>query len=132
MFRLWVALIVFSQTGLAGRFADALIGLILEPGPDGGGWPRFLAQKGYHVALFGGLGALLALRGRKLSWTETACWLVGFSVFAEFLQIFSPNRSPSPWDALLNVVAATSGYFAFSGRAGAQDSRQRSSVHRPG
>ena len=131
-FRLWAALILFSQTGLAGQIADALVRLILEPGRDGGVWPHFLAQKAYHVVLFGGLGALLALRARKASRVEAASWLIGFSVFAESLQVLSPNRGPSPWDALLNIAAAAVAYFAFSARGGVPDSGQRSSAHRPG
>ena len=127
-FRLWAGLILFSQTGLAGRLADALIGLVLEPGPDGGGWLRFVAQKGYHVALFGGLGALLGLRRKAASRVEVVAWCVGFSCFAESLQVFAPNRHPSPWDALLNVTAALGAYYAVSARAGGRGSRRESSA----
>ena len=130
MLRLWVGLILFSQTGLAGRLADAFIGLFLEPGPEASGWIHFLAQKGYHVLLFGGMGALLALRTKPASRVEMLAWCVGFSCFAESLQVFAPNRHPSPWDALLNVTAALGAYALIRARAGGRGSRRGSSQHR--
>ena len=121
-----MALILFSQTGLAGLLVDAVIALALDPGPDGGGWPRFLAQKTYHVMLFGGLGALLALRRPKPSRLEIAGWLIGFSTTAEILQLFWPNRNANLWDASLNIAAAVGFYAIFSAREGARGFRPES------
>lgn len=122
IFRLWVVLILFSQTALAGRLADAFMRLFLEPGPAVESWMRFVTQKAYHVLLFGGMGALLALRSKPAGRWEIFAWCVGFSAFAESLQAFSPNRHPSPWDALLNITAALA-FYQLSARASGRGSR---------
>ncbi|MEZ5360762.1 MAG: hypothetical protein R2748_00065 [Bryobacterales bacterium] len=57
IFRLWVALVLFSQTALASRLADAFMGLFLAPGPAVDSWMRFVTQKTYHVLLFSSMGA---------------------------------------------------------------------------
>jgi hypothetical protein len=125
LFWLWVGLILFSQTALAGQWADAFIGLFLTPGPARASWLRFAAQKSYHVVLFGGMGALLALRTNSASKAEKLAWCVGFSIFAESLQTLASNRNASPWDALLNITAAL-GLYSLTARAGAPGSRQKS------
>jgi hypothetical protein len=125
VFWLWVGLILFSQTALAGRLADALVALFTPSGPAAGGWPRVLAQKAYHVVLFGGMGALLALRTKRASQAERIGWCAGFSAFAESLQILAANRHASPWDALLNIAAAFT-LHGLAGRATASGSRPES------
>ena len=72
--------------------------------------------------MFGGMGALLALRSKPAGRWEIFAWCVGFSAFAESLQAFSPNRHPSPWDALLNITAALA-FYQLSARASGRGSR---------
>ena len=130
IFRLWIGLVLFSQTDLAGRLADAFAGLFLEPGPARDSWMRFVAQKGYHVVLFGGLGALLALRSKRPSKAEVVGWCVGFGALAESLQMLASNRHSSPWDALLNAAAALAAY-ALTARAAGPSSRPGSGAPPP-
>jgi hypothetical protein len=131
LFRLWIGLILFSQTALAGRLADSFFSLFVEPGPPSAEWLHFLAQKSYHVLLFGGMGALLALRTKLASKAEVVAWCVGFGCFAESLQLLAPNRSPSPWDAMLNITASLGFYALASAQAGGRDSRRRSAAPPP-
>ena len=121
---------MFSQTELAGRLVDALLGLFFEPSAVSGGWLRFAAQKVYHVLLFGGMGALLALRTKPASTLEVIAWCVGFSALAETMQTLAPNRHASIWDALLNMTSAL-GAYALTGRASAPDSRRGFFAPRP-
>ena len=88
----------------------------------------FAAQKGYHVLLFGGMGALLALRPARPAAGEVLAWCVGFSAAAEALQMLAPNRSPEARDAVLNVAAAL-GAYALTARAAGRGSRPESPAH---
>lgn len=96
------------------------MGLFLEPAPAVDSWMRFAVQKAYHVVLFGGMGALLALRSKPARRLEVIGWCIGFSILAESLQLLSANRHSSPWDALLNVASAL-GFFWLTARAGGRD-----------
>lgn len=143
---MWVGWIVFSQTGLAGGLADWVFALFFEPKPGPVDWTHFVAQKGYHVLLFGVFGLLAGLRylggvppvctggsvapGAKTVLWRAVAWCVGLSVFAESLQLLSANRSPLPWDALLNIVSALGAYW-LTARAAAPGSRPGSSAPSP-
>ena len=110
-FRLWVVFIVFSQSGLAGRLADQLVLWLFGPSPDEGDeLLRQIMQKGYHVMLFSGLGALLGWSTTRRSHLEILAWCVGFSAASEALQMLSAGRHPAWSDALLNVVSALLGW----------------------
>ena len=110
--RLWIVVIVFSQTGLAGALADALVLWLFGGRPEGGEeWLRLLMQKGYHVGLFGVAGLLIGLgepARRGPAW-HGLLWCVGLSVFGETLQLLAPARSPQFSDAALNVISALVG-----------------------
>ncbi len=119
--------ILFSQTALAGTLADSFFALLFAPDPGPVDWKHFIAQKGYHVLLFGFFGVLLGVRGAGVASARRAvAWCVGLGVFAECLQFLGANRHPSPWDALLNVVSALIAY-RLTVRAAATDSRPKSS-----
>lgn len=110
VFRAWLAFVVFSQTGLAGRLADGVALWLFGPQPEG---PeevlRYLMQKGYHVGLFFVLG-FLARSTAARSMLEMVLWTVVFSAASEALQFLAPSRSPQWSDALLNVAAALIGW----------------------
>lgn len=113
--RLWVALVLFSQTTWAGGIATVISTWLFGPGPAPVGSPPFLLQKAYHVFLFGTYGWLLARSGppRSTPWALTLA--VGLSVFAESLQLLAPNRHPQVADAILNIAAATLFWAAAAG-----------------
>ena len=108
---IWLAFVVFSQTGLAGRMADAVALWLFGPRPEG---PeellRYLLQKGYHVGLFGVLGYLAAATGKR-GVKQMLFWTVVFSAASEALQFLAPARSPQISDAILNVAAALAGWW---------------------
>lgn|GEM_PF-2090350 len=110
LFRGWLAFVVFSQTGLAGRLADGVALWLFGPQPEG---PeellRYLMQKGYHVGLFSVLGFLARSTGNR-SMVEMVVWTVGFSAASESLQFLAPSRSPQWSDALINVISGLGGW----------------------
>lgn len=110
LFRGWIAFVVFSQTGWAGRLADGVALWLFGPQPEG---PeellRYFMQKGYHVGLFSVLGFLARATGNR-SVGELFAWAVGFSAASESLQFLAPSRSPQWTDALINVAAGLAGW----------------------
>lgn len=102
--------VLFSQSGLAGRTADAFVLWLFGPQPDSGEeFLRRILQKGYHVGLFSVLGLLTALPPGRRGRVETLAWCIGFSSLSEALQFLSPGRHPAWTDALLNVASALVG-----------------------
>lgn len=102
---LWLAVIALSQTDWAGEAANWLASLVLDSGPEGLGWTRYLAQKGYHVFIFSIFALLLTLPRGYRDWRTRLTLSVTIGVLAEWLQTLSAGRNPAASDAVLNVAA---------------------------
>ncbi len=105
--RIWTALILFSQTTWAGQIAGMVATALFGPGPADIGSPPYLLQKGYHCLLFGVFGWLLAQTGKPRGPAIALAIAVGFSIFAEMLQLWAPGRHPQWSDAVINIVSST-------------------------
>lgn len=101
----WLGVILLSQTAWAGEAANWLASLVLGSGPEGFGWSRLLAQKGYHVFIFATFALLLTLPRGYRDWRTCLALCVGIGVVAEALQTLAVGRNPTPYDAALNVLA---------------------------
>lgn len=115
---LWIAIILFSSTSLAGRLSDNAFLSVAAMFPD---WVRqdhavledvyFTAEKTFHFSLFFVLGMLLwnTISGssRRFIRVVLAGLVVGIS--SEALQMFFPARDPTIRDIFINVLGAAAG-----------------------
>jgi len=117
----WLGVIFFSSTDVAGRWADALYAALFGAGGGGdAGWGYLAAQKGFHVGLFGlfGLFGFWWARHSRLAklnvWAApAACLAAGLA--SEGVQMLFATRSPQWGDVALN--AASGGVVALWVRA---------------
>ena len=105
---LWIGIVLFSSTSLAGEWANAAYREIISRTA----LPYFLAEKGFHVLLFGILGLVLSrmFRGSLLgspSFVLLIALAVGVS--SEALQAFFPGRDPALRDVIINLCGAILG-----------------------
>ena len=117
----WIGLILFSSTGIAGRWANAIYAMLSSHSGLGDGIAMLLFQKGYHVFLFAVLGGLLVSASSRLPALPRAilwCFVIG--ALSEALQLAFEGRGPSLADVLLNGASGSLGGWiwlrAFSGR----------------
>jgi VanZ family protein len=107
----WIGLILFSSTGIAGRWANALYALLSLRSGLGGGVTLLLFQKAYHVFLFAVLGGLLvsAASSRLPAWSRAILWSFVIGALSEALQLAFDGRGPSFADVLLNGASGAAG-----------------------
>jgi VanZ family protein len=106
----WIALIFFSSTGVAGRWANALYAILSSRSGLGEGMAMFLFQKAYHVFLFAVLGGLLiSSAARPPAFSRVILWSFLIGALSEALQLGFANRGPSFRDVLLNGVSGSAG-----------------------
>ncbi len=111
----WIALILFSSTGVAGRWAHLLYAALSSRVGLGQGVTMFLFQKGYHVFLFAVLGGLLAsgTSSRPQAFSRVVLWSFAIGALSEALQLLFANRGPSWHDVFLNGVSGSAGGWAW-------------------
>ena len=108
----WIGVIFFSSTSLASRWCEEsfnAVSALLFGGLHSQTFSynllHLLADKGFHVALFLVLAALLwrAIPGAR--WKSATILLVGLLIgsCSEFLQRFFPGRDPAVRDVLINL-----------------------------
>lgn len=114
---LWIGVIFFSCTSLAGEWSEALYSEVSgwfgsSSQLQGSETLHFIAEKGVHFTLFFILAVLLwnALPGRR--WPRfmailAIALLIGCC--SEFLQRFFPGRDPAIRDVLINFGSAAAG-----------------------
>ena len=112
---LWVGLILFSSTAVAGRWANDLYNAVFT-GFDASGSTdvRFLAQKLFHVFLFVGLSWLLSsITAGKKARQVLICgaWCFTIGILSEGVQLFVSTREPSLLDVMLNGCSGTLSSF---------------------
>ena len=112
---LWVGLILFSSTAVAGRWATDLYNAVFT-GFDASGSTdvRFLAQKLFHVFMFVGLSRLLSSitvgkKARQILICGAWCFTIG--ILSEGMQLFVSTREPSLLDVMLNGCSGTLSSF---------------------
>lgn len=107
----WIGLILFSSTGIAGRWANALYALLCLRSGLGGGVTVLLFQKTYHVFLFAVLGGLLvsAASPRLPAWSRAIAWSFVIGALSEALQLAFEGRGPSFADVVLNGASGAAG-----------------------
>lgn len=102
---IWCAVILAAQSGASSDFAHNLLGSITGVSSDAGPRLHFLAQKLFHIVLFGGFGALVPLPTTRAGWTRVIIGCLILSVGSEMLQMLSPGRTARKFDVVLNIVA---------------------------
>lgn len=117
----WVLLIFFSSTTLAGEWAENIFATLSLPflmSSQSNGlsleWPHFVAEKSVHVTLFFVLALLL---WRAIPSISHKVWLVLFcgaliGSMSEILQGFFPKRDPALRDVCINTAATAIGLIA--------------------
>ena len=109
---LWVGVILFSSTDLAGAWAnDFCRWLLASPAEPTSRTIHWIVPKSFHVALFAVFGWLLARRSQSRLVLLTGV-MVSFVMGAvsEGLQFFFATRHPASADLVLNGLA---GSFVF-------------------
>ena len=112
---LWVGLIFFSSTDVAGRWlTDFYSGVFASSGVSGSTETQFLAQKLFHVLMFVGLSCLLSSvttgqKGRQILMCGAWCFTIG--ILSEGMQIFFSTRAPGLLDVMLNGCSGTLSSF---------------------
>ncbi len=109
IFVFWLALILFSSTGVASQWAHGFYGYVFGDSGQALGLSRHLAQKAYHIFLFVVLGWLLAAPGmpagsrlrRGVGWA----FLIG--ALSELVQLGFAGRNPMLSDVLLNGLSGS-------------------------
>jgi VanZ family protein len=72
--------------------------------------PVSVGDKIEHILAYAGLGLLGIATARSASRTaSTMCGLIALGIALEFLQAFSPGRSPELADALAGIIGAAVG-----------------------
>ena len=115
---LWIAVIFFSSTSLAGRSCEHLFGFLVATyfkslRPHIGFYQplHLVAEKSVHVCLFLVLAALLAKalpnQLRKFGLILSIGLVIGSC--SEYLQSFFPGRDPALRDVCLNAAATALG-----------------------
>ncbi len=102
---IWCAVILAAQSGASSDFAHNLLGWITGISSDNGPRLHFLAQKVFHIILFGGFGALVPLPSTRAGWTKVVLGCLILAVGSEMLQMLSPGRTARKFDVCLNIVA---------------------------
>lgn len=107
----WIGLILFSSTGIAGRWANALYAMLSSHAGLGEGMAMLLFQKGYHVFLFAVLGGLLvsAAASRLSVLSRAILWSFVIGALSETLQLAFEGRGPSLADVVLNGASGSAG-----------------------
>ena len=110
IFFFWLALILFSSTGVASEWAHGFYGYLF--GGDSSqavGLPRHLAQKAYHIFLFVVLGWLVAApripAGARLR--RGVGWAFVIGALSELVQLGFAGRNPMLSDVLLNGLSGS-------------------------
>jgi len=103
---LWIGLIFFSSTAVAGHWATDLYNAVLV-GFDASGATDMpsLAPKLFHVFMFVGLSRLLSSitvgeKARQILICGAWCFTIG--ILGEGIQLFVSTRAPSLLDVMLN------------------------------
>jgi VanZ family protein len=114
---LWVCLVLFSSTSLAGQWADFAFHAII--GSSGSamndhftGVLHLIADKGFHVFMFAVLALLLSqvFEARTRSTAASVLVIAGVvGISSEVLQAFFPDRDPAIRDVLINFSGALLG-----------------------
>lgn len=107
----WIGLIFFSSTAIAGRWANGLFAVVSVHAGFGEGVAYPLLKKAYHVFLFAVLGGLPvsspSLR-EPLLW-RAVLWSFVIGALSEALQLGFSGRGPSFADVLLNGASGSVG-----------------------
>ncbi|MBV9157526.1 MAG: VanZ family protein [Acidobacteriaceae bacterium] len=109
---IWVGTIFFSSTSMAAEWCEQAFNYVVRL--IFGNWPsdqpsyglfHFIADKGFHVALFLILAVLLWKAIPAGRWKIATIVLFGAFIgsCSEFLQRFFPGRDPAVRDVLINV-----------------------------
>jgi VanZ family protein len=106
---LWVVLILFSSTGVAGRWANQLYALFVASSDLSAGVPILVLQKGLHVFLFAVLGWLLVTASwpRLNALPRAMLWSFVIGAASEAVQLAFEGRGPSLADVALNGVSGS-------------------------
>lgn len=102
---IWCVVILAAQTGASSDFAHNLLGWITGVTSDSGPRLHFVAQKLFHIVLFGGVGALVPIPSTRAGWSRVILACLVLAVGSEMLQTLSPGRTPRKFDVCLNIVA---------------------------
>ena len=102
---IWCVGILAAQSGMASDLAHNLLGWVTGVSSDNGRSLHFVAQKIFHVVLFGGFGALVPLPSTRTGWSRLLLAAFLFSAGSEMLQFMSPGRSPRIFDIFLNIFS---------------------------
>ena len=110
---LWAGFIFFCSTDLAGTWADAVFAYFIKPGGPPNALLKLVAQKSFHVFLFGTLGLLAALPHPQRNPVVSITICVGVGIASELFQGVWPSRHPSTLDALLNALSGLAAFALF-------------------
>jgi len=129
----WVIVILFSSTSLAGRLSDhaftsvATVFTDVQHNHSAVSDLYVIAEKSFHLLLFSTLGFLLWKVIPKLSRKVTLILFVGLVIglLSEAVQLFFPDRDPTFRDVFIDLVGTAIG--CLSARAiGRRQQRQAS------
>lgn len=104
-FAILCVVILAAQSGVASDVAHHLLGLVTGISSDDGPRLHFIAQKIFHVLVFGAVGLFVPLPSTRSGWFRVIVGCLVLAVGSEMLQMMSPGRSPRIFDTLLNIGA---------------------------
>ncbi len=106
---LWVGIILFSSTDVAGAWANDLYRWLLVTAAESRSGPLYwIAQKSFHIILFAVFGWLLASQCQpRSSWLRGVMGSFAMGAVSEGMQFLFASRHPASADFLLNGLAGS-------------------------